>query len=297
MNDLIETIGALPDHYKLLWLALCLGGATLLERLRPGVGRPAGRWPHVRTNLGLLLVVFVINAAFAALLLAVLPPLQAAGFGVLQWMQGPVWVELLLTIVVLDLVAQYTMHYLLHNVPLLWRFHMVHHSDTHVDATTGTRHHPVDYLARETMSLVAVVLLGAPLSYYLIYRLLTVFFTYFTHADLALPPALDATLSRVIVTPTAHKFHHHESHPWTDRNYGNILSVWDRLFGTFVYDDPARIRYGVDTMPPARAGHFGYQLVRPFAREAGRPRGAAPTAAIVPPGPLAAGKDTPGPGT
>ncbi|MEZ5661055.1 MAG: sterol desaturase family protein [Burkholderiaceae bacterium] len=110
------------------------------------------------------------------------------------------------------------------------------------------------------------------MSYYLFYRLLTVIFTYFTHANLRLPPGLDRAMAAVFVSPNAHKFHHHETHPWTDRNYGNVFSIWDRLFGTFVYADTAQIRYGVDTMDVEAADRIGYQLRRPFTRDAGRAR-------------------------
>ena len=68
------------------------------------------------------------------------------------------------------------------------------------------------------------------------------------------------------MTPNAHKFHHHYKMPWTDRNFGNIFSVWDRLFGTFVYGSTEQIRYGVDTMDDAKSDSVMYQLTEPFRR-------------------------------
>jgi len=75
---------------------------------------------------------------------------------------------------------------------------------------------------------------------------------------------LDKMLSVVFITPNMHKFHHHFERPWTDSNYGNIFSVWDRLFGTFVYDDPSKITYGLDVLDPSKDEKVGYQMGIPF---------------------------------
>ena len=176
----------------------------------------------------------------------------------------PKWVEFLLALAVMDLFAQYTIHYILHKTPLLWRFHKVHHSDIVVDATTGTRHHPVDYLMRELFSITVVVLLGMPPEFYAMYRVITIFCTYFTHANMQLPDALDRMISWVLVSPNTHKFHHHHEVPWTDSNYGNIFVFWDRLFGTFVYQSTDPIVFGVDTMDAGKSNSLGHQLVIPF---------------------------------
>ena len=88
--------------------------------------------------------------------------------------------------------------------------------------------------------------MGMPVAFYLFYRILSVLFTYWTHANIALPLNIDKTLSYLIVTPGVHKFHHHREMPWTDKNFGNMLSIWDRLFGTFVYGERKNIVFGVD---------------------------------------------------
>jgi sterol desaturase/sphingolipid hydroxylase (fatty acid hydroxylase superfamily) len=178
----------------------------------------------------------------------------------------------------LDLIGQYLAHALLHHIPALWRLHRVHHSDLHVDATTGTRHHPLDFAFRETFALLAILLTGAPMGVYVSYRILTVLFTYWTHADLRLPARLENVLGWVLVTPAMHKFHHHEQAPWTDKNLGNMLSIWDRLLGTYVKGDPGAIRYGLDIADPEKSHHVGYQLRLPFLPPH-RPRASEPPAA------------------
>jgi sterol desaturase/sphingolipid hydroxylase (fatty acid hydroxylase superfamily) len=270
METLLNYLANLPDVYKILWLALWLSVASVAELFIPLDNSKYSRLQHLKVNLFFLATTIAVNAVFSALLVKLLPVLSAMHFGLFYQVDLPLWIELIVALLILDLLAQYTIHYLLHNVSWLWRFHQVHHSDTHVTATTGTRHHPIDYFTRESFTLATVVLLGAPMGIYMFYRLLTVFCTYFTHSNIALPARLDKLLSYVIITPNAHKFHHHYKMPWTNRNYGNIFSIWDRLFSTFVYDNTGKIQYGVDTMDDKRANSISYQLIEPFRGPANR---------------------------
>lgn len=254
----------MPIAHKLLWLFLCLSIATLAEQLIPLRSKPYNWLTHFRTNGSLLLSTMIINSLFSALILIASALVIENQFGLLVWLSLPQWLEFLIALIFLDLFAQYTIHYLLHKTPLLWRFHKVHHSDTMVDATTGTRHHPVDYLVRELFSLTMVILLGLPPEFYAIYRVITIFCTYFTHANIELPDWLDRSVSKVLVSPNAHKFHHHHEVPWTDSNFGNIFVFWDKIFGTYVYQSTKDIVFGVDTMDPSKANSLSHQLAFPF---------------------------------
>jgi sterol desaturase/sphingolipid hydroxylase (fatty acid hydroxylase superfamily) len=264
MNEIFSYFATIPSEHKLIWLVLCLSTATLAEFLIPLRQSAYSKLVHFRTNGALLVSTMIINSLFAALILIVCSITTQNQFGLLAIVDLPLWVECLIALAILDLWAQYIVHYLLHKVPILWRFHKVHHSDIHVDATTGTRHHPVDYFIREVFSVICVILLGMPPEYYAIYRIFTAFFTYFTHANIQLPHRMDKAISYVFVTPNAHKFHHHHEMPWTDTNFGNMFVFWDRLFGTFVYQSTKDIHYGVDTMDDNQAGSLKYQLMIPF---------------------------------
>ena len=211
-----------------------------------------------------LTTTMIINGIFGAVTVGIFTWLSNNQFGIIHLISLPVWAELLICVLIFELIAQYTVHYLLHRVKWMWKFHMIHHSDTHLDATSGTRHHPGDFVMREIFALGAVILTGAPAAFYFFYRICTVFFTYFTHANIYVPLWLDKFLSWVFITPNMHKFHHHFERPWTDSNYGNIFSVWDRLFGTFIYDDPSRIKYGLDVLDPAKDEEVSYQMRIPF---------------------------------
>jgi sterol desaturase/sphingolipid hydroxylase (fatty acid hydroxylase superfamily) len=256
----------MPTWQKVGWVMACLALSWVLEGSLPLVQLRYRKWRHAAANSAFLATTLLVNAVFGVASVAVVAWTDATAFGLLHVLALPVLVELALAIVLLDLAAQYWAHWLLHRVRWMWRLHVVHHSDTKVDATTGTRLHPGDFAVREVFALGALALTGAPLAFYVAYRILSVFFTFLTHANVSLPSRLDATLSWVFVTPNMHKFHHHFERPWTDSNFGGILSIWDRLFGTFVYGDPRQVAYGVDVADPARDEDVWHQMALPFRR-------------------------------
>jgi sterol desaturase/sphingolipid hydroxylase (fatty acid hydroxylase superfamily) len=264
MTDFLHFIEAMPDWQRLAWLLVCLAFCWVLESLIPLFRWDNKKLKHDAFNLGLFVMNGVITLPVSIALGMAIIWSESNQVGLLYQLELPLWMELLLAIVFLDLIAQYTVHYLLHHVNWMWRLHLVHHADTHVDASSGTRHHPGDFAFRLVASGVAIIAFGIPAVYYVIYRILTPFFGYFTHANIKLPKQLDRVLSLVLVTPDMHKFHHHYQAPWTDSNFGNIFSFWDRLFGTLVYEDTADIQYGLDVMDNSRDLDLMYQLKAPI---------------------------------
>jgi sterol desaturase/sphingolipid hydroxylase (fatty acid hydroxylase superfamily) len=264
LNHIIDFFENLTTLHKLIWIIGCLSVFWIAEGIYPLVNFSYKKWNHSRVNLILLGTTMLINVLFGIATVGIFRWTASQQFGVFYWIDFPIWLELLLAVMALDLIAQYFVHFLLHKVSFMWRFHMVHHSDTAVDVTTGTRHHPGDFIMRETFALFAIVIFGMPVAFYLIYRILTIFFTYFSHANLKLPTKVDKFISYIFISPNVHKFHHHFERPWTDTNYGNIFSFWDRLFGTFVYDDPKKIHYGLDVTDGSKADDLRYQLGVPF---------------------------------
>jgi sterol desaturase/sphingolipid hydroxylase (fatty acid hydroxylase superfamily) len=264
MDTFLTYFESMPAWQRLAWVLFCLVLAWLLEAGRPLFQLKYHKWRHAGVNLALLGIVVVINLIFGLLILGVVDLSSTYRIGLFHHVSLSLIGQLVLTVLMLDFFAQYVAHYLLHKVRWMWRLHMVHHSDTKVDATTGTRHHPLDFLVREVFSLVTLLVLGAPIAAYLFYRFATVFFTYFTHANIALPLWLDKGLSWIFITPNVHKFHHHFERPWTDTNFGNIFSIWDRLFGTFVYADTQAVRYGLDVLDDATDEDLLYQLRIPW---------------------------------
>lgn len=161
----------------------------------------------------------------------------------------------------------YVWHWLNHRVPLLWRFHRVHHSDPNMDVTTATRFHLGEHLFSATLRLVLIPLLGLSLWQIVVYEMAVVAMTHFHHANITVGRA-DRWLRCLVVTPDMHKVHHSRWQPETDSNYAVVLSVWDRLARTLrLNPDPHSIAFGLDEFADARWQSISGMLTTPFARE------------------------------
>ena len=269
MDEFLNFMNNLSTGQKAGWLLLWLSLGILLENLIPDSKAPYNKLKHNLVNLGFLLMTMVINLLFSIFIVKILYPfVETNQIGFLYFLPNlsPL-VGLIFSFLVFDFFAQFFVHFLLHKNLFVWRFHMIHHSDTSVIATSGTRHHPLDYFTRELFSLLAILITGAPFAYYMVYRIITIPFTYFTHANIHLPLSLDRALSYLIVTPNLHRFHHNRTLPYTDSNYGNILSIWDRLFGTLRYDDPSKVEFGLDILDGTKDEDILFQLGIPFNRK------------------------------
>lgn len=134
-----------------------------------------------------------------------------------------------------------------------------------MDTTTANRHHPGESVLRFLFTLGAVFVVGAPLWLVFMYQSISVVLAQFNHANISLPEWVNNILEWVIVTPDMHHVHHHYRQPYSDTNYGNIFSMWDRLFGTYVTVDNSKLVYGVDTyMDPTEVDSIPELLKIPF---------------------------------
>jgi sterol desaturase/sphingolipid hydroxylase (fatty acid hydroxylase superfamily) len=219
---------------------------------------------HLGPNLGLTFIAFLMNFAFNTAMLLALAGLHSRGFGLLPMLSlGPL-ASLGLAIVILDFTT-YLAHVSMHKFSPLWRYHSIHHSDLALDVTTTSRQHPGEGIIRFVFMATTAIALGATPAMFVAYRLTTSMFGFTIHSNIGLPVWLDTVLSWFIASPNMHKVHHSRRREFTDTNYGNILTLWDRLFGTFV---PARlgtsIDYGLDDFDEAACHSIGGLLVRPL---------------------------------
>lgn len=250
MESLITYFENIPSLHRSLIL---VGGITffwVLEGIIPLFSVSYKKWKHAIPNFFFTLTTIIVNFPLAFLLLKTSDWTVDNNFGIINWLpEMPFWLYVLLGVMLLDLIGAYTAHLVEHKVKPLWMVHLVHHSDHHVDTTTANRHHPLESLIRYTFTLIGVFAVGAPIGVIMLYQSLSVVLSQFNHANISLPRKLDSALSWLIVSPDMHKVHHHFVLPYTDSNYGNIFSIWDRLFGTYMELDPEKITYGVDTFP------------------------------------------------
>jgi sterol desaturase/sphingolipid hydroxylase (fatty acid hydroxylase superfamily) len=141
----------------------------------------------------------------------------------------------------------------------------VHHTDHKVDTTTANRHHPFESVVRFLFTFIGIFVSGAPIGLVLMYQSISVIASQFNHANIQISDKVDKLISYIIVSPNMHKVHHHFELPYTDSNYGNIFSIWDRLFGTYTELSKDKIVYGVDTdLDEIKNSNFTSLLERPL---------------------------------
>ena len=223
------------------------------------------------------LTIVVLNTVLARLLfmggvVATAAMAQDRHWGLLNWVDGPVWLELALAIVALDFII-YWQHQVFHDVPILWRFHMMHHYDLDLDVTSGVRFHPVEIVISTGVKALSVLVLGvAPLAV-VIFEIVLNSTALFNHSNVQMPVTLDRVLRWFIVTPDMHRIHHSTDVRETNSNYGFNVPWWDRLFGTYC-PQPALgqtgMKIGLEHLGPPVCLNLFMMLRFPFVTQLGR---------------------------
>jgi sterol desaturase/sphingolipid hydroxylase (fatty acid hydroxylase superfamily) len=227
----------------------------------------SGPWTkiHRGPNLALTLITFGTNIAFNAALVVTLVALQSNGIGLLHVLVLPPVIAGVIVVVMLDF-ATYIAHVAMHKRPSLWRFHSVHHSDPTVDVTTTIRQHPGESVIRYAFMAAFAFTLGATPGAFAVYRAGSALNGLLEHANIRVMRRLDSLLSLVVSTPNMHKVHHSRIATETDTNYGNILSLFDRLFFTFTPSERGvAIVYGLEGFDDPASQTTASLLAMPFA--------------------------------
>lgn len=258
---------SIPPSQRTLLLVVGLAFFWLLEGRIPLFSFEYRRIRHALVNGVFWTTTLLINLAFAALIVAAARWSAATNFGIVRLVDMPAWLSIVVGLLLLDLIGAWFIHWLEHRIKWMWKFHLIHHSDREVDVTTGLRHHPGEAVFRAVFTLLAVLISGASIATIFLYQSLSALFAQLTHANVNSPEKLDRALSWIFVTPNMHKVHHHYVQPMTDTNYGNIFSIWDRLFGTFAEVDTKSLVYGIDThMNPEESERLDNLMAIPFQR-------------------------------
>ena len=248
MNEVVSYFQTIPSSHRSLIL---IGGITLfwiIENGFPLFKFEYKKWHHAGINFFFTITTILINFSLAFILYKSSVWVTENEFGILHWFSiQSLWLQAFIGLLLMDLIGAYAAHYVQHKTKVLWRYHLIHHTDTWIDTTSANRHHPGESVIRFIFTIVAIIIVGAPIWLFFLYQSLSVFLSQFNHANITLPNKLDTIISYFIVSPNMHKVHHHYVLPYTDSNYGNIFSLWDRLFGTFLVLPMEKIIYGVDT--------------------------------------------------
>lgn len=267
MDSFVQYFESIPSSHRSMIL---FGGLTffmLLETGLPFFRFKYKRWKHFLLNLFFTFTTILVNFFLAVLLIKSSQWVTMNEFGLINLFSIPFILQLIIGLMLMDLISAWFAHWSVHQTKWLWQFHIIHHSDQQVDATTANRHHPGESMIRFAFTLLAVFVIGAPIWLVMVYQASSAFLSQFNHSNIKLPLWLDNALMLIICSPNMHRVHHHFRQPYSDKNFGNIFSIWDRLFGTFVKVDNNKLIYGLDThMEAAEAESVVNLLKIPFQR-------------------------------
>jgi len=247
-----------------------MAAGALLELGLPLFAAKPWKGDRRAANLGLTALAFILNWLLASVSATAALTLRPAGL--MTGLGWGTWAQMLTGILVLDFSAGYLSHRTMHMWPAMWRFHQIHHSDPFVDVTTTYRTHPVETVWRFLFAMVPIWILGIPAQAVIIQRLLQATNGVIEHANIRLWAPLDRVLSLFWVTPNVHKIHHSRDVAETNSNYANLLTVYDRLLGTYTpAARAASVVYGLDDADPSRTASLPGLLSMPFQAAEHRP--------------------------
>jgi sterol desaturase/sphingolipid hydroxylase (fatty acid hydroxylase superfamily) len=223
-------------------------------------------------NLTMLVVgTLLIRVVFPAAAVGAALVAEGNGWGLFNLVELPRGLSVALSFVLLDLTI-YLQHQAFHAVPVLWRLHMVHHTDQDFDVTTGIRFHPIEIAVSMLIKFAAILVLGAPPEAVLIFEVVLNATSVFNHGNVRLPRRVDRWLRWAVVTPDMHRVHHSVEVDESNHNFGFNLPWWDRLFGTYRAQPRAGhdgMTIGVDHLRQAEPFGLMRLLAMPFVAETG----------------------------
>jgi sterol desaturase/sphingolipid hydroxylase (fatty acid hydroxylase superfamily) len=217
--------------------------------------------PHVLTAVlnGLLTRLFLAGITIQVTCWA-----QEHSLGLVRMVQLPGAVRMIIVFLLFD-IWMYYWHMANHRFSFFWRFHRAHHADIEMDTTTALRFHPGELILSSFIRLPALILIGMSFGELVLFEVILNISTLFHHSNLALPETGDRLLRVVIATPNMHRVHHSVERDETNSNYTSILSLWDRLGGTFrMREDTRTITLGLPSFREAKYQRLWGFLITPF---------------------------------
>ncbi len=251
-----------------LRLASVLGILGLLLALEWRLPFRTPRQPTVRHAAMNLMIAgsnaVLVNLVFGGWLLFLSHRVASESWGLLPHLGLSPPALIVASVVLLDLIF-YGVHWANHALFWLWRFHRAHHSDLDLDVTSAFRFHLGEVLISTGIKALIIPILGIPPAGLLLFDTLLVASAEFQHSNVRLPPSLDAALRRMIVTPHMHWIHHSRETMHHNANFGTILSVWDRIFGTGFFEVRRRdVQIGLDEYSSPESVSFRAFLAMPL---------------------------------
>ena len=222
------------------------------------------RGKHLFQNLLFQIVLTLLNLFFVSIQVYSIGWLNSNEIGILYLVELPFWIKLFLGVVLYDFTT-YWIHRASHKIPLLWRLHRVHHSDTTMDSSTTFRFHPLELiLIYQTGNILTAGIFGTDLTSMAVYYIIIYIFFFLEHSNLNYPKWLNNSFGLIFVMPDHHRVHHHQEQFYTDSNFADIFIVWDRIFGTFKLIPVEQMKYGLIEFEGEKKQSFLYLMKSPF---------------------------------
>lgn len=222
-----------------------------------------GKLNHLFQSFLFQLIAISLGALLGIMVVTTFDFISQNEIGIFNWVQIPFWLKITAGIFIIDF-ADYWFHRFDHKIPVLWRFHRVHHSDTSMDASTAIRSYPTELIYFTLGELIISVIFGLHILSMNIFLLVLLPVLFIQHSNVKFPDWLDKSLGWLIMTPNFHKVHHDQDQFYTDSNYGTIFILWDKLFGTFKIKPVNEIKYGLKEFEGDRKQSFIYLIKSPF---------------------------------
>lgn len=260
------------DHEVFIRIGFFLGTLFLLailEYLFPKRGKFGYQGTRWFSNLAIVAInTFFVRLIYPLLAVDVALIAQQRGWGVFNHFHYEGWAAFFIGVVILDF-AIYLQHVIFHYVPVLWRFHKMHHADLDFDVTTGTRFHPVEILLSMAIKMGVVIVFGISYLAVLAFEVILNASSLFTHTNLLIPKKIEKIIRLLFVTPDMHRVHHSIYREETNSNFGFNLSIWDRVCGTYrsrPKDGHLKMTIGIEEFRKPKFLKLGWLFAIPFIR-------------------------------
>jgi len=258
--EILNKLLAIDPNYILIGLIVSF---FMMETFFSRRTRVGSKLKHLFHNFLFQLLAIAIGSVLGFMIVTTYDWISSNEFGLFYLISMPYWLKIFVGVFLLDF-ADYWFHRWDHKIPLLWRQHRVHHSDTTMDASTALRQFPTELIYFTFGELVISVIFGLDIMSMNIFLFLILPLFFLQHTSLVYPAWTDKVFGWLLMTPNYHKVHHEQDQFYTDSNYGTIFIVWDKIFGTFKTKNVEDITYGLKEFEGPHRQSFLFQVKSPF---------------------------------
>jgi len=247
MDELRTFFSSHEDVTQLILYAVVITSLWFSEMLISGYGLK-NKWKHTSVNSLFIFTALPIQLFLTGFIVYISVWTNVHHWGLINFIphHHNAWVYYIILFVLLDF-CEYVYHVVMHKIDTLWKFHLVHHSDLHVDVSTTVREHPGETCVRTCCLMLWTFLLGPAVGVLILRQTFQTISNISAHTEFRLSDRANKIIGFIFITPNLHHVHHHHELPYTDCNYGDVLSIWDRLFGTYTELERDKTVFGIDT--------------------------------------------------